>query len=122
MGTALGVLRDGTSTGSFLSTGAKLHMDFRSIQAEARDLERAADLGEEYLSPINAHFLRLIIAPENTTLDWKKLNKKSPFKVKYEARSREIMNSLTELLATFKSNLDEAEKKEAAAVASHETL
>jgi len=120
--TALGVLRDGTSTGSFLAIGTRLNMDFKSIQAEAKALEYAADLGEEYLSPTNAHFLRLIIAPENTTLDWKKLNTKSPFKVKYEARSKEIMKSLAELLATFKSNLHEAQKKEEAAVASHEAL
>merc|ERR1719281_1547293 len=45
--------------------------------------------------------------------DWKKLNRKAVFKMKYKARSGKIQEILADMLQTFTDNLDDAEKKEA---------
>merc|ERR1719379_2993357 len=52
--------------------------------------------------------------------DWKKLNRKATFKMKYKSRSGKILNILEKMLWTFQDNLKDAEGKEADAVAFHE--
>merc|ERR1719163_2703832 len=54
--------------------------------------------------------------------DWKKLNRKAVFKMKYKARSGKIQEILADMLQTFKDNLSDAEKKEAKDKSTSETL
>merc|ERR1719327_2443919 len=54
--------------------------------------------------------------------DWKKLNRKATFKMKYKARSGGIQTILADMLQTFKDNLADAEKKEEEAQATYEEL
>merc|ERR1711915_456145 len=54
--------------------------------------------------------------------DWKKLNRKADFKMKYKARSGDIQKTLNGLLETFSGNLKEADAKEKKAQEEHKTL
>merc|ERR1719498_1769471 len=54
--------------------------------------------------------------------DWKKLNRKATFKMKYKARSGGIQKILADMLQTFEQNLADAEKKEEEALATYEEL
>merc|ERR1719201_2409669 len=54
--------------------------------------------------------------------DWKKLNRKAVFKMKYKARSGKIQEILADMLQTFKDNLSDAEKKEAKDASTSGTL
>merc|ERR1719163_2456917 len=54
--------------------------------------------------------------------DWKKLNRKAVFKMKYKARSGKIQEILADMLQTFKDNLSDAEKKETKDKSTSETL
>merc|ERR1719178_51805 len=54
--------------------------------------------------------------------DWKKLNRKAVFKMKYKARSGKIQEILADMLQTFEDNLSDAEKKEADSLSTYEKL
>merc|ERR1711904_61460 len=85
-------------------------------------LKNAITLGQRYLSKGDALFLERVLTGEVPKADWKKLNRKSTFKMKYKARSGKIQQILADMLQTFKTNLEDAEKKEKAAAQSHEDL
>merc|ERR1719163_1112474 len=54
--------------------------------------------------------------------DWKKLNRKAVFKMKYKARSGKIQEILADMLQTFQDNLRDAEQKEADSLNTYEKL
>merc|ERR1719161_59200 len=87
------------------------------------DLRRAVQLGQNMLSEQDARFLEQVldgdVAPD---VDWKKLNRKATFKMKYKARSLKIQEILADMLQTFQDNLADAEKKEKDAKSSFDTL
>jgi len=85
-------------------------------------LQHAIELGQRYLSKGDALFLQRLLGGEVPKADWKKLNRKSTFKMKYKARSGKIQTILADMLQTFKTTLEDAEKKEKAAQESHEAL
>jgi len=55
-------------------------------------------------------------------VDWKKLNRKATFKMKYKARSLKIQEILADMLQTFEDNLADAKKKEKDTKSSFDTL
>merc|ERR1712188_307008 len=71
-------------------------------------LKNAIELGQRYLSKGDALFLQRVLGGEVPQRDWKKLNRKSTFKSKYKARSGKIQSILADMLATFKTNLEDA--------------
>merc|ERR1719473_1587715 len=87
------------------------------------DLRRAVQLGQNFLSDQDARFLEQVldgdVAPD---VDWKKLNRKATFKMKYKARSLKIQEILADMLQTFEDNLADATKKEKDTKASFDTL
>merc|ERR1712224_416797 len=85
-------------------------------------LKNAIDLGKRYLSKGDALFLQRVLSGEVPKADWKKLNRKSTFKMKYKARSGKIQQILADMLQTFKTNLEDATKKEKEAASNHEAL
>merc|ERR1719443_1068752 len=85
-------------------------------------LQRAVEMGKRYLSKGDALFLERVLSAEVPEVDWKKLNRKATFKMKYKARSGKIQDVLANMLETFKTNLKDAEEKEAAALASYDKL
>merc|ERR1719473_98403 len=76
------------------------------------ELRRAVQLGQNFLSEQDTQFLERALDGEVPTADWKKLNRKATFKMKYKARSFKIQEILADMLQTFKDNLADAEKKE----------
>merc|ERR1719420_1592276 len=85
-------------------------------------LRHAIELGNRYLSKGDALFLQRMLSGEVPKADWKKLNRKSTFKMKYKARSGKIQQILADMLQTFKDNLEDAEKKEKESAESFEKL
>jgi len=119
------VLREATeghAVGTFLSIGAQLHETAEMRAAEAASLSHAVELGERFLSKGDALFLKRMLSGEVPVVDWKKLNRKAVFKMKYKARSFKIQDVLAKLLQTFKINLSDAEAKEAEAVTQFDKL
>merc|ERR1719171_2473212 len=75
------------------------------------DLRRAIKIGSSTLNEDDVHFLEQALDGTDAP-DWKKLNRKAVFKMKYKARSLKIQEILADMLQTFKDNLEDAEKKE----------
>jgi len=86
------------------------------------DLRRAVQLGQNFLSEQDARFLEQVLDGEVPDVDWKKLNRKATFKMKYKARSLKIQEILADMLQTFEDNLADATKKEKDTKASFDTL
>lgn len=108
---------------SLLRMEARLGQGSRSGVTQAQSLERAALIGRQYLSKGDAHFLqRLLTGDEPISKDWKKLNRKATFKMKYKQRSGEIQGVLEKLQADFEAGLKEADSKEEQAAKEFETL
>merc|ERR1719443_970683 len=88
-------------------------------------LQHAVELGQRYISKGDALFLKRLLNGDvhrGPDYDWKKLNRKATFKMKYKARSGKIQQILADMLQTFKDNLEDAEKKEKESAESHEKL
>jgi len=86
------------------------------------DLRKAVELGKNSLSEEDARFLEQVLDGEVPDVDWKKLNRKATFKMKYKARSLKIQEILADMLQTFEDNLADATKKEKDTKASFDTL
>merc|ERR1719243_196328 len=74
------------------------------------------------LSEQDVQFLEKALDGEVREPDWKKLNRKAVFKMKYKARSGKIQEILADMLQTFEDNLTDAEKKEANSLSTYERL
>jgi predicted nucleic acid-binding Zn-ribbon protein len=84
-------------------------------------MSRVVELGKKALSESDARFLEQVLNGD-VQPDWKKLNRKATFKMKYKARSLKIQEILADMLQTFQDNLEDATKSEATAKTNHETL
>merc|ERR1719487_1955136 len=89
---------------------SKFEGEQRADSAQA--LQKAVELGKNYLSKGDAAFLERVISGEVPEVDWKKLNRKATFKMKYKARSTKILSMLKDMLQTFTDNLADATAKE----------
>ena len=104
----LGKGTEGTETGTLLATKF--------------DLRKVVEMGKNMLSEKDAKFLEKVLDGETPDVDWKKLNRKATFKMKYKGRSFKIQEILADMLQTFQDNLAEAEQKEADTQSSYEKL
>merc|ERR1719160_947085 len=93
----------------------------KAREADGAALSQAIDFGKKFLTKGDALFLERVLSAEVPEVDWKKLNRKATFKMKYKARSGKIQDVLAKMLETFKTNLRDAEEKEAA-LAAYEKL
>jgi len=126
---AIQVLKEATSftqSESLLSLRQHLSEGSKQREADSAALDQAIRIGKEFLPKADALFLERLFtgewAHEVPTVDWKKLNRKAVFKMKYKARSFKIQDILAKLLQTFESNLAEADEKEKKAVEVYEKL
>merc|ERR1719506_255700 len=85
------------------------------------EVKHAIELGKNSLSEQDARFLEQVLDGD-VAPDWKKLNRKATFKMKYKARSLKIQEILADMLQTFEDNLADATKKEKDTKASFDTL
>merc|ERR1719426_610827 len=104
----LGSATEGTEEGTLLATKF--------------DLRKVVDLGRNMLSDKDAKFLEKVLDGEVPDVDWKKLNRKATFKMKYKGRSFKIQEILADMLQTFQDNLAEAVTKESDTEASYQKL
>jgi predicted nucleic acid-binding Zn-ribbon protein len=104
----LGSATEGTEEGTLLATKF--------------DLRKVVDLGRNMLSDKDAKFLEKVLDGETPDVDWKKLNRKATFKMKYKGRSFKIQEILADMLQTFEDNLEEAKTKEADTESSYQKL
>merc|ERR1719426_617270 len=104
----LGAGTEGTETGTLLATKF--------------DLRKVVDLGRNMLSDKDAKFLEKALDGEVPDVDWKKLNRKATFKMKYKGRSFKIQEILADMLQTFQDNLADAETKESDTEAPYQNL
>jgi len=86
------------------------------------DLRRAVEIGQNFLSEQDSRFLEQVLDGQVPKADWKKLNRKATFKMKYKARSTKIQEILADMLQTFEDNLADATKKEKDTKSSFDTL
>merc|ERR1719261_2334314 len=86
------------------------------------DLRRAVEIGQNFLNEQDARFLEQVLDGQVPKADWKKLNRKATFKMKYKARSTKIQEILADMLQTFEDNLADATKKEKDTKDSFDTL
>jgi len=86
------------------------------------DLRRAVEIGQNFLSEQDSRFLEQVLDGQVPKADWKKLNRKATFKMKYKARSTKIQEILADMLQTFEDNLAEATKTEKDTKSSFDTL
>merc|ERR1719456_1071142 len=86
------------------------------------DQRRAVEIGQNFLSERDARFLEKVLDGDLREPDWKKLNRKATFKMKYKARSLKIQEILADMLQTFEDNLADATKKEKDTKSSFDTL
>mmetsp|Transcript_40940 Transcript_40940/g.80796 ORF Transcript_40940/g.80796 Transcript_40940/m.80796 type:complete len:694 (+) Transcript_40940:98-2179(+) len=85
------------------------------------NIKKVMELGREFLSDADAQLLEHQMSRDEPK-DWKKLNRKATFKMKYNSRSGDIVKLLKKLQTTFKDNLAAADKAETSAVADYEKL
>merc|ERR550514_1227134 len=119
---AIEVLADGTAGSSLLTMRSHLNEGFAAREADGAALRQAIDFGKKFLTKGDALFLERVLTGQVPEVDWKKLNRKAAFKMKYKARSGKIQDVLAKLLQTFKTNLEDAEAKEAESLKQYETL
>jgi chromosome segregation ATPase len=110
------------SKSALVAVKTRVNEGFAERVAEGTRLNQAVKLGEKFLSRGDAVFLRRLLTGEVPKADWKKLNRKATFKMKYKARSGSIQDTLKKLLSTFQSNLKDATAKESAAKESYDKL
>jgi len=87
-----------------------------------RHIRKVMALGRELLGDADAKVLENQLSYDVPQPDWKKLNRKATFKMKYKARSNDIVALLKKLQNEFQDNLAAAENAEAAAVSDYEKL
>merc|ERR1719428_1352593 len=86
------------------------------------NVRRAVELGKRSLSAEDERFLEQAMDGQVPDVDWKKLNGKATFKMKYKARSLKIQEILADMLQTFQDNLADAKKTEKTAKENFDTL
>merc|ERR1719327_78141 len=96
---------------------------FATLSSEVKtQVKQAVELGKSTLSTEDAHLLEQALNGDMDAPDWKKLNRKATFKMKYKSRSTKIQDILADMLQTFEDNLADATKKEKDTKASFDTL
>merc|ERR1719183_2820080 len=121
---AVSVLNKATKDhkGALVAVKTSVNQGFAARAAEAASLNQAVELGQKFLTKGDAFFLQRLLTGEVPKADWKKLNRKATFKMKYKARSVKIQTVLKRLLSTFQKNLDDATAKEKKSKESYEKL
>jgi len=127
MGSAIKVMNEATKDnkkGALLAYRTQLNGGMEALEAESASLNAAVDLGERFLTKSDSSFLRHVLTgdvPAAAPND-KLLRSKATFKMAYKTRSGKIQGVLAKLKATFVKNLDDATKKENAALATYTKL
>jgi len=102
----------GSTEGEFIQGKDTETAGFAARSKESQLLSRAVELGHKFLAKGDAIFFQRLLTGEVPKADWKKLNRKASFKMKYKARSFHIQDVLKKMQQTFAQNLEDAEANE----------
>jgi len=102
----------GSTEGEFIQGKDTETEGFAARSKESQLLSRAVELGHKFLAKGDAIFFQRLLTGEVPKADWKKLNRKASFKMKYKARSFHIQDVLKKMQQTFAQNLEDAEANE----------
>jgi len=114
---AIKTIEDGTK-GSLAQT--RSYIDLLDTR---RNIQKAMAFANGLLDSADTKYLQQVLngeAPKDK--DWKKLNRKATFKMKYQKSSGKILKTLGGLKTTFEKNLKEAQEQEKKAQESYDTL
>jgi len=95
---------------------------YMGMLSTRHSLEKAISLGRGLLDDSEMKYLDGLLNDDVPKPDWKKLNRKASFKMKYKRASGKILDTLSTLQQTFETNLKDAEEKEAKDIKSYEKL
>jgi len=112
---AISVMAEATgehTEGTFMQAKEAETAGFAARTKESQALTRAVELGHKFLSKGDSIFFQRLLTGEVPKADWKKLNRKADFKMKYKARSFHIQDVLKKMKETFAQNLEDAEANE----------
>jgi hypothetical protein len=109
METAIKALEEAIKVLSEVNKDGLLSMKF--------DLRRILTIGENILDKGDLKILQ-----QELDGDTPRINKKSPFKMKYSARSKKILTVLEDMKKTFEDNLKDADEKEKSAKETYDSL
>jgi len=112
---AISVMAEATgehTEGTFMQAKEAETAGFAARTKESQALTRAVELGHKFLSKGDSIFFQRLLTGEVPKADWKKLNRKADFKMKYKARSVHIQDVLKKMKETFAQNLEDAEANE----------
>jgi hypothetical protein len=112
---AVDVMAEATSgheEGEFIQGHDTETAGFAARSKESALLARAVELGHKFLTKGDAVFFQRLLTGEVPKADWKKLNRKATFKMKYKARSFHIQDVLKKMENTFNQNIEDAEANE----------
>jgi len=115
LGGAIEVMAEATGEhveGELIQGKEKESVGFAARVEESQMLTRAVALGHKFLTKGDAIFFQRLLTGEVPKADWKKLNRKAGFKMKYKARSFHIQDVLKKMKSTFNQNLEDAEANE----------
>merc|ERR1719223_432641 len=95
---------------------------YMGMLAMRHNVQKAMTLGRALLDDKDVKYLNQLLSDDVPKPDWKKLNRKATFKMKYKKGSGKILKTLSELQDTFESNLKKAQDKEKNDVAAYNKL
>lgn len=95
---------------------------YASMLTMRHSLQKAMSLGRALLADSDVKYLDQLLSDDVPKPDWKKLNRKATFKMKYKKGSGKILDVLSELQTTFENNLADAQQKEKDDIAAYEKL
>jgi len=102
-----------------LEEGAAEPSEFLSMRWRLR---KVIGFGSHLLSADDSKLLEAALFGDVPRAEWKKLNRKATFKMKYTSQTGKILETLKKLESTFQDNLAQAEETEAKAQASYDEL
>jgi len=114
--------KEGADKKKMMLVKTSVEQGFAARAKEGESLNHALEITTKFLSTGDAFFLRRLLTGDVPKPDFKKLNRKATFKMKYKARSTKIQSVLAKLHGTFETNLKEATDKENSAEATYEKL
>jgi len=85
-------------------------------------VQKVMALGRGLLDAADMKYLDQILNDDVPKADWKKLNRKATFKMKYKKGSGKILSTLAALQGTFEKNLADAQEKEKKDIADYDKL
>jgi peptidoglycan hydrolase CwlO-like protein len=123
MKAAIAALKEATGTIEDATKGSLAQTrSYMGMLSTRHSIQKAMSLGRGLLNTADVKYLDNLLNDDVPKADWKKLNRKATFKMKYKKRSGGILDTLGGLQKTFEGNLKDAQQKETDSQAAYDKL